>query len=339
MEFLDLYVGRRIPKRSALAPVILGVLNDQIWHTDLTLTLEPERFTDVTSYADAVARYEGEPAVRILFDNGTGTSDPGTPGAGFEAHFSAWPIPELAPTAWYFAEGGLLTPDAPGTTGADTFTYDSSNAQNTSLHGASDEVWHAHPNWDWQPLPDGKAVSYATAPLEQDVVMAGSGSVDLWLSSTAPDTDVQVTLSEIRPDGLETYVQNGWLRASHRKIDEAASSELRPVQTHREEDAAPLPTGDFALARVELFPFAHAFRAGSRIRISVESPGGDRVLWKFRALDATGNQLNSIGRGGATASRIVLPVVPGLDAPTPLPVCPALRGQPCRTYHETANAS
>jgi len=36
-------------------------------------------------------------------------------------------------------------------------------------------------------------------------------------------------------------------------------------------------------------------------------------------------------------SRLVLPVVPGVDAPTPLPGCPALRGQPCRDYAQLDN--
>lgn len=35
-----------------------------------------------------------------------------------------------------------------------------------------------------------------------------------------------MTLSEVRPDGKETYVQSGWLRASHRKLNDAA---LLPV--------------------------------------------------------------------------------------------------------------
>jgi predicted acyl esterase len=334
MEFLDLYVGHRVPRRSPLAPVILSVLNGQLWHSEISLSLEPDRFAGVTSYEEALARWEGEKPVRVLFDNGTGTADPGTPGPGFEASFDAWPIPELQPTAWYFAPGGSLTTTAPQESGADSYRYDPSRSQDTSLHGSSDEVWRAHPAWDWQPLPDGEAVAYATAPLDADVVLAGSASVDLWLSSTATDTDLQVTLSEIRPDGNETYIQNGWLRASHRKIDDAVSTELRPVQTHLEVDAAPLPAGEPVLARVELFPFAHAFRAGSRIRISIEAPGGDRVLWKFRALDAAGNVVNTISYGGATPSRIVLPVVPGIDVPTPLPVCNALRAQPCRAYVE-----
>ena len=337
MEFLDLYVAKRVPRRSVLAPAIVGVLNDALWHSDVALALEPERFAGVTSYEEALARWESEKPVRVLFDNGTGTEDPGTPGPGFEASFDAWPAPGTQATAWYFGPGGSLTREAPAASGADSFTYDPSRAQDTALHGPSDEVWRAHPAWDWQPQPDGKAVAYATAPLTDDVVLAGSASIDLWLSSTAADTDLQVTLSEIRPDGQETYVQNGWLRASHRKVDESASSELRPVQTHLEADAAPLPGGESVLARVELFPFAHAFRAGSRIRITIAAPGGDRVLWKFRALAADGNVVNSIAYGGATPSRIVLPVVPGVEIPTPLPVCNALRAQPCREYVAASN--
>ena len=34
----------------------------------------------------------------------------------------------------------------------------------------------------------------------------------------------------------------------------------------------------------------------------------------------------------AHPSRIVLPVIPGVKVTTPLPACPALRGQPCREY-------
>ena len=60
-----------------------------------------------------------------------------------------------------------------------------------------------------------------------DVTIVGPGSVDLWLRSSAADTDLQVTLTEIRPDGLETYVQSGWLRASHRRLDRRRSTGLR----------------------------------------------------------------------------------------------------------------
>jgi putative CocE/NonD family hydrolase len=255
---------------------------------------------------------------------------------GFEYEFESYPVEGLTPTAWYFAEEGQLLPDPPAGAGIDTFAYDDANAQRTTYTGPGDVIWKALPPWDWRPLEDGKAVAYATAPLEEDVVMVGSGSVDLWLRADAEDVDLQVTLSEIRPDGQEVYVQNGWLRASRRQLDEALSSELRPIHTHLEADAEPLPEGEFVAARVEIFPFAHAFRAGSRVRIAISAPGGDRPLWKFRALEVEATV--EIEHSPDRPSRVVLPVVADLDIPTELPPCPSLRGQPCRTYVEIDNS-
>jgi uncharacterized protein len=40
----------------------------------------------------------------------------------------------------------------------------------------------------------------------------------------------------------------------------------------------------------------------------------------------------TVARSPARPSRLLLPVVPGIDAPTGLPPCPGLRGQPCRPY-------
>ena len=90
---------------------------------------------------------------------------------------------------------------------------------------------------------------------------------------------------------------------------------------------------------MEIFPFAHVFRAGSRIRVSVEAPGGDRPEWKFDALPlpTDGQVLNTIAHSAAYPSRLVLPMVPDPVVPTGLPPCPSLRGQPCRTYVPVTN--
>jgi predicted acyl esterase len=136
---------------------------------------------------------------------------------------------------------------------------------------------------------------------------------------------------------METYVISGWLRASRRKLDEAQSTELRPVLSGFEADVQPVPSDQYVLARVELFPFAHAFRAGSRVRISVEAPGGDRPLWKFMSPPVSDEVIVDVAHAAAFPSRVVLPVIPGVDIPTALPPCPSLRGEPCRTYVELDN--
>jgi len=159
----------------------------------------------------------------------------------------------------------------------------------------------------------------------------------VWLRSSAADTDIQVTLTEIRPDGLETYVQNGWLRASHRRLDRKRSTIIEPRQTHLEKDAAPLPPGEFVKVRVGLYAVAQVFRKGSRIRISLEAPGGDRTRWRFDTASTNGAFLNEVARTTMWPSRLVLAVVPGVEVPPSLPPCPGRRGQPCRSYAPATN--
>jgi len=336
-EFLSFYVARQIPKLPPNAALVLQTLATQIFGVP-RLKAEPDRFKNAPSFEAALAQFEAEPKVRILYENGAAAGNPpGAPVAGFEHSYDAWPIPSLTPTIWYFGDDGRLQTTAPSGDGADSYHYDPSRSQVTTFSGDDGGIWTALPAWDWEPIEAGKALAYATDPLADTLVLTGSGSVDLWIKSTATDTDLQVTLSEIRPDGQEVYVQDGLLRASHRKLDATQSTELRPVQTHLQVDAEDLPADQFVLARVELFPFAHVFRAGSRIRITVEGPGGDRPRWKFDALPADGQVINTIAHSAAAPSRIVLPVVPDLNVTTPLPACPSLRGQPCRTYEDFLN--
>lgn len=161
--------------------------------------------------------------------------------------------------------------------------------------------------------------------------MLGHGSVDLYLQSDSEEAELEVLLSEVRPDGDETYVQAGWLRATHRQLSSEAT-ELRPIKTHLEQDASPLPAGEWEEVRVEIFPFSHVFRAGSRIRIQVDTPGDARELWKFILDENEGVIRHQISHSASHPSSIVLPVIPGIVVPTPLPPCPSLRGQPCRTW-------
>jgi putative CocE/NonD family hydrolase len=267
-----------------------------------------------------------------LFENGSG-GDPGLPYPRFEASFDAWPVPDTTARAWYFDANGALADDAPAVEGNDAYTYDPALSQVTTLPGTdNDSTWLPNPPWTWRPPAPDSAVAYESGPLTDDTVMVGTGSVDLWVQAAADDVDLQVTLSEVRPDGTEVFVQSGWLRASQRQLGEDAT-ELRPLRTDLESDVAPLPAGEWAEARVELFPFGHAFRAGSKVRVIVDTPGGTRPRWRFDVLDEPAGTEIQIARGGGHASRVVLPVIDGIDVPDGSPSCPwGLRAQPCRRY-------
>ena len=183
------------------------------------------------------------------------------------------------------------------------------------------------------PNPPGTAAAYLSAPLSADTAVIGAGAVDLWIQSSTPDVDLQVTVSEVRPDGKETFVQDGWLRASQRALDPVKSTELEPVLSLRRSTAAPLPAGRFTKVTVPLYYEGHVYRAGSRLRIVVAAPGGDQPVWEFgRTRPPSGRATVQIAHGASMPSRVLLPVVPGVAVPTPLPPCPGLRGEPCRDY-------
>ncbi len=171
---------------------------------------------------------------------------------------------------WYLGESTLE--DAPADEAdATTFTYD------PPAIGEVERGWMMPGQDEWRPPLQDRA-TFTSPPLAADTVMAGSGSVDLWVAANQDDVDLEVTLTEIRPDDTEMLVQSGWLRASHRTLDEDASTDLRPRHTHEAGDREPVPDGELTPVRIELFPFAHAFREGSQVRITVDGPGASARL-------------------------------------------------------------
>jgi predicted acyl esterase len=340
-EFMNLYVADRIP----VVPPFVLPLGGELYKflADAgSLPLQQTRFADMAdtpaNVAAARATFEQDPRIRILMDNGAAVpGDPGAIGAKWEADFNSWPIPSIKPTAYYLGKGGTLSTSKPSS-GSESYKSDpSARPAKTLGENAQGDSWLAQPPYNWQPVASGKGLGYITPALTKDVFAAGPASLDLYLKSNMKDTDIQVTLTEVRPDGKETYVQNGWLRASHRAIDKKKSSPFDPVQTHLKQDAAWLKKGKYNYERIQIFPFGHVFRAGSKIRINIQAPGGDRTIWDFDTIEK-GKTKNTIGLGGAVPSKLVLPVVPGQDAQgTPLPPPTALRGQPSRDYVAASN--
>lgn len=341
IAFLDLYVARTLPDPGRAAPFAAVIAAEILGGGAPTPPQPADRYDGITNFKQAKKLFESTARFRVLMENGAGSPTPGLPASTFELGFEHWPPRQKRHTAWYFGPGGTLTRrrPRPNTAGSDSYRPDPDARPQQTLPGSgAADSWKVMPPYNWQPLLGDTAVGYVTPPLEDDVTIVGPSSVDLWLRSNAEDTDIQVTLSEVRPDGLEAYVQSGWLRASHRREDYRRRTRLQPWPTHREADAAPLPAdGTWSRVRVGLLAAAHVFRVGSRIRITVEAPGGDRTRWRFDTPPTGGAVLNEISRTRKTPSRLMLPVIRKVDPPDELPPCPGLRGQPCRTYVPAAN--
>jgi predicted acyl esterase len=341
-DFLELYVAHRQPRLSdvikALAPAVFATA---MGVRDVTLPDDP--IQSEPTFGAALNAFQALKSVRVMFDNGAGSAVAGAPSPAFERSFSRFPIPGTQARSWYLGTGGTLTTTRPAAGRADTFTWKPRARPATSFSGPDDGspggLWTTTPPYRWQAPPAGTAASYVTGPLRANTVVIGAGAVQLWIKATAPSVDLQATISEVRPDGRETFVQDGWVRASERMLDAAQSMLLAPVLSLRRSDAAPLPAGRYTEVTVPLYYQGHAFRKGSRIRVTIAAPGGDQPVWAFSELSPHGAAHVSIAHGRAFPSRLVLPVVPGVAVPAALPPCPGLRGEPCRVYKVYRNHS
>ena len=338
-DFLELFVAQRDPR----IPAGVTALAPQFYQSAIGVpgvALPTDPIQSEPDYAAALAAFERLPSIRILFDNGAGSAIPGAPVASFSQSFSRWPIPGTQPHSWYLDAGGSLTDRKPPA-GSNSFTWNKAALPATDFSGSDDGspggLWNATPSYHWEQSPAGTAVSYLTRPLSANTAIIGAGAVQVWIRASVPDVDLQVTVSEVRPDGKETFVQNGWLNASERKLDRATSTPLDPMPTFLRADAAPLPRGRFTEVTVPLYYEGHVYRKGSRIRIVIAAPGGEEPVWSFGDTVPRGRATVAVAYGGATPSRAMLPVVPDVSVPTGLPPCPGLRGEPCRTYRPLVN--
>ena len=123
----------------------------------------------------------------------------------------------------------------------------------------------------------GDGLTFVSAPLEQETEITGPLAARLFLSSSTADTDVFLVFRVFAPDLREvvfqgaidphTPVAQGWLRASHRKLDPRLSTEYRPYHTH--DELQPLRPGEPVQLDVEIWPTSIVVPAGHRVALSV----------------------------------------------------------------------
>ena len=255
VEFLDLYVGHAAsrPRRQGVRRADPGRAAHR---RHAASPAAGHDFTGLT-YEQALAKFESQSRSGSCSRRARPTGQPsGAPLPRFEQSFASWPIPSARRRVVPHA-GRRLSPrrrPAPGSHDAqlhgrpDGAAGDrlhrvelATSGRRTRLRLAADPRRHG-------PRLDHRAA-------EEDGRRIGTGSVDLWVRSSAADTDLEVTSARCARTAREIYVQTGWLRASHRALDRGLDA-ISPVHTDLEADAGPLPAGRSPV-RVELFPFAH----------------------------------------------------------------------------------
>lgn len=247
-----------------------------------------------------------EERARVQFAiRGTNETHSGDQWPPAHSRYAAWHLNAQPSGSVTSLNDGSLTPDAPADATQTSYTY-------------PDPEWTLGPVVFTRTGPDPirRVLTFTTAPLATDLTIAGAGELIVHVSSSRPDTDVIVKLSEQRalPPGAEpgtqppfTMVTKGWLRASHRgsAADERVGS---PIMLRAE--PLPLTPHEIVELRVPLMATAYRFQAGSRIRLefaNADSPITDVVFAHIYTPDKVGT--DTIYHDAARPSRLVLPVL------------------------------
>ena len=123
----------------------------------------------------------------------------------------------------------------------------------------------------------GNGVTFFSAPLERETEFTGPLAARLWVSSSTEDADLFLVFRVFSPDLREvvfmgaidphTPVAQGWLRASHRRLDASRSEPWRPYHAHDRRE--PLVPGEPVALDIELWPTCIVVPAGYRLALSV----------------------------------------------------------------------
>jgi predicted acyl esterase len=128
---------------------------------------------------------------------------------------------------------------------------------------------------EFQALGDG--LTFYSLPLERETEITGPMAAKLWVSSSTVDADLFLIFRVFDPDGKEvvfqgaldphTPVAQGWLRASHRKLDPKLSLPYRPYHAHDEKQ--PLTPGEPVELDIEIWPTCIVVPKGYRVALTV----------------------------------------------------------------------
>ena len=123
----------------------------------------------------------------------------------------------------------------------------------------------------------GEGVTFSTPPLGQETEITGPSALKLFVSSSTTDADIFAVLRVFAPDGKEVVFQGaldphtpigqGWLRASHRRLDAALSLPYRPYHTHDEKQ--PLKPGEIVALDIEMWPTCIVVPKGYRVALTI----------------------------------------------------------------------
>ena len=132
------------------------------------------------------------------------------------------------------------------------------------------EPWPEAGSASYDDAPNSRGfLKYYSAPMVENTEIAGAIVLNLYASCRGTDMNLFASLWDADPDGKETCLTRGQLKASHRELDPEQSKFWLPVPKHS--NPKPLVPGRIYQFSINLYPTANLYRAGHRILLKVSS--------------------------------------------------------------------
>jgi predicted acyl esterase len=132
---------------------------------------------------------------------------------------------------------------------------------------------HAAPDGFYQaPLTVTDTVeilSWSTEPFTEPTELIGTGAAHLFAEIDQPDTNFILRLWDAAPNGSRQLITTGYLKASHRELDEERTTEGNPYHPHTR--AVPVEPGAIEEYVLRLYPFAATFQPGHRLVVELSN--------------------------------------------------------------------
>jgi predicted acyl esterase len=120
-----------------------------------------------------------------------------------------------------------------------------------------------------QSIDQPEGLTFTTPPLGKALPLAGPSELRFWAVTEASDMAWVARLIDIAPDGSQSIITQGWLRASFRYVDPARSRDGSPYLT--DDRDTPVGIGEDTLYRMDVWDTAHTLAPGHRLRLWLSS--------------------------------------------------------------------
>jgi hypothetical protein len=328
-NFMAMAARHKSPTKLVMGPWVHGIGTRGSGDVDfgppaeVTMLDEEQRWFDqiLKGYNTGVLQ---EPPVHVFVmggGDGLKTQDNRMEDGGEWMATSAWPPPASASHAYYVHGDGSLNEQMPGPETPSQYQFDPhhpvptiggqiDSGKNFSPDGPRNQKCNRKIPFCDNDLPLSSrpdVLAFQTPPLDSDTIVAGMITVNLWVSSSAPDTDFTAKLIDVAP-GNRDFPEGFAMNLEDRIVRVRLSPDRTKPQL--------LQPGEVREVSIDLLGVANLFKKGHRIRLDISSSNfpffdvnsntGERPGYQTHVAIA----MNSVFHDKDHPSHINLPILP-----------------------------